>query len=101
MTAQTRRPKSAALITDGLRHGAGLAALRVLFADRNRFVQHTTRMITEQTEHRQAVIADALLRAHSVGLVERDITTAVPRLPYWRLTVTGCEFVRQIVGDDP
>lgn len=98
MSASTRPPESAALTAARLRQGAGLAALGVLYEHRNRFLQWTTRAITERTEHRIEVIAEALSQAMRLGLVERDMTTSEPRRPYWRITVTGCEFVRQALG---
>jgi hypothetical protein len=98
VTARTPRPESAALTAARLRHGAGMAALSVLYAHRNRFVQFTTRAIAERTDYSVSVIGGALTQAARLRLVERDMTTVAPRVPYWRLTVTGCEFVRKAAG---
>jgi DNA-binding MarR family transcriptional regulator len=98
VSAQTRRPVSAALAAERLRRGPGLAALSVLYETRYRFVQFTTREIADHTEYAQSTIGNVLGTAQRLGLVERDLTTSAPRVPYWRLTVTGVEFVREVIG---
>lgn len=98
MSAQTRRPVSAAVAAERLRRGPGLAALRLLYDNRLRFVQFTSRAIADQTQYAQATISNVLGEAKRLGLVVRDLTTSTPRVPYWRLSVTGVEFVREVYG---
>lgn len=98
VSAQTRRPVSAAVAAERLRRGPGLAALRLLYDNRLRFVQFTTRAIADQTQYAQSTISTVLGEAKRLGLVERSLTTSTPRVPYWRLTVTGVEFVREVYG---
>ncbi len=59
----------------------------------------TTKQVTEQTHHEIRVIGAALGRARALGLVERRHVTGVePRIRVWRITVTGCEFLRRTKG---
>lgn len=95
MSVQTRRPPSRALVEASLSKGSGLAALSVLYDNRNRFCQFTTAQIADQTQYRTATIGNVLSQAQRLGLVDTDMTTSAPRRRYWRLTVTGCEFVRE------
>jgi DNA-binding MarR family transcriptional regulator len=97
VTARTRPPESPELARARLRRGAGLDALVVLHAHRER-ADMTTRQITEQTQYDVRVIGAALGRARALGLVERRHVGGERRVRVWRITVTGCDFLRRTQG---
>lgn len=82
------------VVAERLRRGAGYAALAVLYAHRGHYFQFTTRAITQQTQYEISDVTRALLQAQRLGLVVKDWTARAPQVPYWRITVIGCEFVR-------
>ena len=98
VTAQTRPPEPPGLARAKMRRGAGLDVLVVLYAEHDRGRSMTTRQVADQTQHRVEVVGSALGRGRALGLVERTHIGVDPRLRVWRITVAGCDFLRETAG---